>query len=117
MSELIPEENKQNVNEENKQNVNNVKKNKKIILWSILVVLVLIILYVLFGDENKKYRLNTDTRKDLAQGAVLNPLSETSSNTVGTVTSFSSTSPNTPTSSTNVSSIRRQLTNLFKSYA
>ena len=123
MSELVPSE---IIIEENQQNVDKAKKNKKLILWGILVVLVLIILYVLFGDEYKKYRLNTETRKDLvkdlvnsavATSAVSNPLlSETSSNTVGQMTSLSSTSPNSPNSSTSVSAIRKSLANLFKSY-
>lgn len=119
MSELVPSE---IIIEENQQNVDKAKKNKKIILWGILVVLVLIILYVLFGDDYKKYRLNTETRKDLSKdlvkSAVSNPLlSETSSGVVGPMTSLSSTSPNSPTSSTSVSAVRKQLANLFKSYA
>lgn len=115
MSELVPAE---IIIEENQQNVNSAKKNKKMILWGILVVLVLIILYVLFGDESKKYRLLTETRNDLIKNAVPNPLlSETSSNTVGTITSLSSTSSNNPTSSTSASAVRKQLANLFRSYS
>jgi hypothetical protein len=103
--------------EQDQHDVNNAKKNKKLLLWAILIVLVLLVLYVLFGENNKKYRLVTETRNDLVNKAVSNPLlSETSSNTVGPMTTFSSTSPNTPTSSS-ASAVRRELANLFKSYA
>jgi len=135
MTELVPaeiiiEENQKNVDNAQKnvdnaqKNVDNAKKNKKLILWGILVVLVLIILYVLFGDTYNKYRLNTETRKDLVKevkGTVPNPLlSETSSNTVGPMTFPSSTSPNSPTptsptSSTSASKLRNYLKKIFNS--
>lgn len=116
MSELVSSE----MVEEN-QNVNNAKKNKKLILWGILLVLVLIILYVLFGDDSKKYRLMTETRNALFVPNVdANPtsLSPTSSASVGgTMTSLSSTSSYIPTLSTSASGVRKQLANLFRSYS
>ena len=90
------------------------QKNKKIILWAILVVVVLIVLYVLFGDNvNQLVRFDTVVRKDLENIAVP---------TVPATTSVASeTSVGLPSrlgSDTNsASAVRRELANLFKSYA
>jgi hypothetical protein len=90
-----------------------VQKNKKMILWAILVVVVLIVLYVLFGDNVKQFRLCTETRADLmnVKNVALPSVAATS------VASETSVGLPSAVTSDSASAVRRELANLFKSYA
>jgi hypothetical protein len=90
------------------------QKNKKIILWAILVVVVLIVLYVLFGDNVKQFRLCTETRADLKNVAVSTVPVATS---VASAASETSVGLPSAVTSDSASAVRRELANLFKSYA
>jgi ABC-type phosphate/phosphonate transport system permease subunit len=122
MTEVVPQELIiEKTEQKNQQNVDKENKNKKIILWGILIVLVIIVLYVLFGENMKTYRLNTETRNNLTKINKENlPLataltaSTTSSMPVNTITNLSSTSD---FGVSNTNQVRRELANLFKSYA
>lgn len=94
---------------------NNAKRNKKIILWAILVVVVLIVLYVLFGDNVKQFRLCTETRKDLVNVGN-QPVSSVPVTSVASETSLNVPS-SISLSADSASAVRRELANLFKSYA
>jgi len=100
------------VNEEMKRH-----RNKKMLLWAILIVVVVIVVYVLFGDEYKEYRLNTEARDALPS------VTNSDSSSVLSATSYSSeVTPLSSSSSLNIdgssaSEVRKELANLFRSYA
>lgn len=96
------------------QNV--VQKNKKMILWAILVVVILIVLYVLFGDNVKQFRLCTETRADLKNVGVPS-VPTVQSLPVTSVASETSVGLPSEVTSDSASAVRRELANLFKSYA
>lgn len=102
------------VKDEKKASVSFVERNKKIILWGILIVLGAVILYVLFGDRYKQYRLATETRANLKG----NVLSDTSSAPI-LPNAVSATSPAFVmplTQTANSTELIGGLSNLFKSY-
>ncbi len=99
--------------EDKKTLAQSMQKNKKMILWAIVIVVVLVVLYVLFGNNLTKYRLCTDARNNLenanaaASGVV--PAGTGSETSIGL--------PSASVSLNNASAVRRELANLFKSYA
>jgi len=112
--------------EEKKSLVENVsstvKKNKKMIMYAILVVLALVVAYVLFGKNVEQFRLCTETRADLgnAASAVSVPSGPSAPSAPFRASGASETSIGGPASSVvseSASAVRRELANLFKSYA
>jgi cytoskeletal protein RodZ len=97
-------------------NMSYVNRNKKMLLWAILVVVVLVVVYVLFGDNVKQFRLCTETRADLKDisknvpsmnaGPVL-PLASATETSIGVPSSVVS----------EASAVRKELVNLFRTYA
>lgn len=89
------------------------QKNKKMLLWAILIVVVAIVLYVLFGDNSKKFRLNTEVRAALPTG------SESTMSSTPVVTETYASMPASSSLSVDTdsaSAVRQELANLFKSY-
>jgi hypothetical protein len=86
------------------------EKNKRMLLWGILIIVIVIIGCVLMGDECKMYRLNSESRNALPSVSLDSDAS----------TSFTSYVPASSALSVNDSSaseVRKELANLFKSYA
>ena len=96
------------VNGQVNEEVNGQKEkynNKRLLLWGILIVVVAIVLYVLFGSNKEKVRLNTEVR-----------------NLLPSVSAATTQTFPTPASSLSVneeseSAVRKELANLFRSYA
>ena len=81
-------------------------------MWAILVVVVVIVLYVVFGDKNKKlYRIDSNTRNILPSNT------SNSNSSSASYTPYSSNSSSSLSVDNSASEVRKQLVNLFKSYA
>lgn len=97
-------------------------KNKKILLFGILALVIILIVYVLCEDKNKgdtqQVRLATPARNMLPS---VGSTSSSSTNNTSTRSSTSQTA-SSPSSaslsvgSSNASAVRRDLANLFRSY-
>jgi cytoskeletal protein RodZ len=109
----------ENVGTKRQQNRQRQQKNKKMLLWGILIVVVGIVLYVLFGDDLKQYRLNTEVRNTLptvSSDSAANTSNTTSSSPVATTTAAPASS-SLSVDSASASAVRKELANLFRSYA
>jgi cytoskeletal protein RodZ len=97
--------------------VDNVNKNQRMLLWAILVVVVVIILWLVFGNNKKvtKVELVTENRQNLEAANKQTALPGVA--TVSSVSIPSSASVSAAVSSDSASQVRKELVNLFKSYA
>lgn len=87
------------------------QKNKKMLLWGILIVVIVIVGCILMGDTCTKYRLNSEVRDALPT------ISGTSDSSAGTFTSSAPASSSLSVGESSASEVRKELANLFKAYA
>jgi len=88
-------------------------KNKKILLFGILALVIVLVVYVLCEDKKKsdlqQVRLATPARDNL-------PSVNSSSNTSNTYDTSASSSSSLNVSSSSASAVRKDLANLFRAY-
>lgn len=128
------------MSDNSKVNPDEQKKNKesnykKFLLYGILLVLVVLVGYVIFVEDKKMYRLTTETRQGLREEVgvtssgsssssfALFPSSSSSSSSMPLTSATSSAVPPveqvmlSSTSGGSASEVRRELRDLFRSYA